>query len=115
MRLCRRFGFIGLGHPEIPGQTGWVAQMPALSDAGLFAIRNVARGQTACAREQLKTVRPGAAIRERFSEGGGEKRFGVTAGEPILTGHDENSSKMLACMALRSVFSSECSEKTYVI
>jgi hypothetical protein len=36
-----------------------------------------ARGR---AREELKTLRPGAATRERFLEGGGEKRFGVAAG-----------------------------------
>ena len=36
-----------------------------------------ARGR---AREELKTVLPGAATRERFLKGGGEKRFGVAAG-----------------------------------
>jgi hypothetical protein len=37
-------------------------------------------GEKGRARGELKTVRPGAATRERFLEGGWEKRFGVTAG-----------------------------------
>ena len=53
----------------------------ALSKAGLFAIRNGARGQTGRAREELKTVRPGAATRERFLEGEGEKAFWCHGGE----------------------------------
>jgi hypothetical protein len=53
-----------------------------LSVAGLFAIQNGARGERGRAREELKTVRPGAATRERFLEGEGEKRFGVAAGMP---------------------------------
>jgi hypothetical protein len=47
----------------------------AFSNAGLFAIRSGARGQTGRARGELKTVRPGAATRERFLEGEGEKAF----------------------------------------
>jgi hypothetical protein len=38
----------------------------AISDAGLFAIRNGARREAGRACEELKTVRPGAATRERF-------------------------------------------------
>ena len=38
-------------------------------------------GERGRARGELKTVRPGAATRERFLEGEGEKRFGVAAGE----------------------------------
>jgi hypothetical protein len=37
-------------------------------------------GENGRAREELKTVRLGAATRERFLQGGGEKRFGVAAG-----------------------------------
>jgi hypothetical protein len=40
------------------------------------------REGTGRARGELKTVRPGAATRERFLEGGGQKRFGVVAGMP---------------------------------
>jgi hypothetical protein len=53
----------------------------ALSKAGLFAIRNGARGQTGRAREELQTVWPGAATRERFLEGVGEKAFWCHGGE----------------------------------
>ena len=60
---------------------GW-RDCAALSNAGLFTIRNGARGQAGRARGELKTVRPGAATRERFLEGEGEKRFGVAAGMP---------------------------------
>jgi hypothetical protein len=55
----------------------------ALSKAGLFAIRNGARGQTGRAREELKTVRPGAATRERFLEGEGEKAFWCHGGDAM--------------------------------
>ena len=54
----------------------------AFSNAGLFAIRNGARGAVGRARGELKTVRPGAVTRERFLQGEGEKRFGVAAGMP---------------------------------
>jgi hypothetical protein len=40
------------------------------------------RGGRGRARGELKTVRPGAATRERFLEGEGKKRFGVAAGMP---------------------------------
>jgi hypothetical protein len=41
------------------------------------------RGGQEGARGELKTVRPGAATRERFFRGGkGQKRFGVAAGVP---------------------------------
>jgi hypothetical protein len=58
---------------------GW-RDCAAFSNAGLITIRNGARGQTGRAREELKTVRRGAATRERFLEGGGQKRFGVSVG-----------------------------------
>jgi hypothetical protein len=81
LRLCRHFAFIGLDRPEIPlgKRRGW-RECAALSKAGLFAIRNGARGERGRARGELKTVRPGAATRERFSRVKGKKRFGVTAG-----------------------------------
>jgi hypothetical protein len=44
MRLSYRLAFIRLSRFEIPGQKNWVARMRRLSDAGLFAIRNGARG-----------------------------------------------------------------------
>ena len=52
----------------------------AFSNAGLFTIRNGARGAIGRACGELKTVRPGAGTRERFFKGEGEKRFGVAAG-----------------------------------
>jgi hypothetical protein len=53
----------------------------AFSNAGLFAIRNGARGKAGRARAELKTVRPRAATRERFIEGEGEKAFWCHGGE----------------------------------
>ena len=58
---------------------GW-RDCAAFSNAGLFTIRNGARVERWRARGELKTVRPGAATRERFLGGGGQKRFGVVAG-----------------------------------
>ena len=54
----------------------------AFSNAGLFAIRNGARGARGRARGELKTVRPGAVTRERFLEGEGEKAFWCRGGAP---------------------------------
>jgi hypothetical protein len=53
----------------------------------LFQCRSVCNSERSAgavgrARGELKTVRPGAATRERFLEGEGEKRFGVAAGMP---------------------------------
>src|ERR1700722_8002827 len=58
----------------------WWRGCAASFRAGLFTIWNGARGERGRAREELKTVRPGAATRERFLEGEGEKRFGIAAG-----------------------------------
>ena len=64
---------------------GW-RDCAAFSNAGLFAIRNGARGERGRARGELKTVRPGAATRERFLEGEGEKAFWCHGGDDMRFG-----------------------------
>jgi hypothetical protein len=67
LRRCRRSGVTGLGRPEtyLVKRLGR-RECAALSKAGLFPIRNGARGKAGRACEELETVRPGAATRERF-------------------------------------------------
>jgi hypothetical protein len=77
---------------------GWAARMRPHT-AGLFAIRSGARGQTGRARGELKTVRPGAAKRERFLGGKGQKRFGVAAGMPC--GFGSANAAAAACAGFR--------------
>jgi hypothetical protein len=86
MRLCRRSDFIGLGHSSIPGQMGWAARMRRLIWCRSVCNSERSVGERGRSRGELKTVRPGAATRERFSEGGWEKRFGVTARVPCGCG-----------------------------
>ena len=61
---------------------GW-RDCAAFSNAGLFAIRNGARGAVGRARGELKTVRHGAVTRERFLEGEGEKAFWCHGGDAV--------------------------------
>jgi len=90
---------------------GW-RDCAAFSNAGLFTIRNGARVERWRARGELKTVRPGAATRERFLEGEGEKAFWCHGGEPISFGRDLNSAKFAACIMTRPVPSIRgCPEK----
>jgi hypothetical protein len=77
MRLCRRFDFIGLGRPEIP------VPMPVCLQFGTER----GGGGRGRARGELKTVRPGAATRERFLEGEGQKAFWCRGGVPAYLIH----------------------------
>ncbi len=69
-----------LGNSEIPGQRNWVARLRRRIRRRSVCNSERSAGERGRARGELKTVRPGAATQERFSEGAREKRFGVTAG-----------------------------------
>src|SRR5665213_2364775 len=80
LRLCRRWPSPGLGNSEIPGQRNGLEQLRPLFQCRSVCNSERSAGERGRARGELKTVRLGAATRERFLEGEGEKRFGVAAG-----------------------------------
>jgi hypothetical protein len=80
LRLYRCWPSPALGNSEIPGQRDWVARLRRLFPVPVCLQFGTERGGKRARAWRIETVRPGAATRERSLEGGGEKRFGVTAG-----------------------------------
>jgi len=84
LRPCRRWPSPELGNPEIPGQRSLVARMRRLNQSRSACNSERSAGARGRARGELKTVRLGAATRERFLEGEGEKAFWCRGGERWL-------------------------------
>jgi hypothetical protein len=80
MRLCYRFGFIGLAVLRLLVEGIADAMRHLIQGRSVFNSERSAgeRGRT---REELKTVRQGAATRERFLEGEGKKAFWCRVGD----------------------------------
>jgi hypothetical protein len=77
LRLCRHFGFIGfVTFRDFSGQKAWDVRMRRFIQGWSVSNSGRSAGKRGRSREELKTVRPGAATRERFVEVMGKKHFG---------------------------------------